>query len=51
VNGGYELEIKIFIFTPPHSSKNLMQLETNFNNANFIYKWYFEVERGLKNKI
>lgn len=28
-----------------------MQLQTNFNNANFIYKWYFEVERGLKNKI
>lgn len=38
VNGGYELEMKIFIFTPPHSTKDLMQLETNVNNVKFIYK-------------
>lgn len=31
------------MLTPPHSTKDLISLESNFNNVNFIYKQYFEL--------
>lgn len=50
VNSRHEPEMKSFIFTPPHSTKDLIQLEIH-DNVNFICKWYSEEGGGLKIKI
>lgn len=46
MGGGAWLENKIFFFTLPHPTNDLFQLEINFDNVYFIYKWYFEVGGG-----